>query len=605
MKTNRNMNNREVAQLLRAVAAAYEVKKANQFRITAYQRAAVAVEHATSELKDFWDEGKLEDVPGIGKHIASYLDELFRTGKVNHFREVFRGLPPAMFELMKIPGIGPKTAYKLAKKLSIREAGRAIEKLEKAAKKGKIAGIEGFEQKSQQNILEGIAAVKRGQTKQNRMVLSYADSMAKDILAYLQKCPAVIRSDTLGSLRRMVSTIGDIDIAVATDKPEQVVDWFIRYPGKQTIVEKGKTGATLLLKNGRQVDMRVQRPEAYGAMLQYFTGSKEHNIRLRELALKKGLSLSEYGIKPIMRQKPNLKKKNYNEKLKVYEYESEDEFYQALGLRWIPPELREGGEEIERARLGRLPELVELKDIKGDLHVHSNFPIEESHDPGSQSMEEMVAAAASLGYEYLGFSEHNPSLSQHTNKMIIDLLKAKKEAIDKINYSRTKNLLFRVFNGLEVDIKPNGELAIPPESFDILDYIIVSIHSQFTLNRKKMTERVMRGLNNPKVRIFGHPTGRLLGKREGYELDWQKIFAICREKNIWIEINAWPERLDLPDILVKEAVKNGVKMIINTDSHAADHLKLMTYGVSVARRGWAEKKDIVNVLGYDKIKNII
>lgn len=606
------MNNQEIAKLLRNIAAAYEVKGGNKFKVMAYDRAAVVVEHATSELKDLWDDGKLDEVPGIGKSIASHLDELFRTGRVKHFEKIMEGLPPAMFEFLDIPGLGAKRAYKLCKELNIWEAKGAIERLEKAGREGKIALIETFGETSQKNILEGIEALKRGEIKQNRMNLPYAWELAKEIIDYLLKSPYCLRADPLGSLRRKVATIGDIDIAVATKNHQKIIAHFLKFPKIKKIIEKGSTGASVNLASGRQVDLRVQSPESYGSMLQYFTGSKQHNIHLRELALKNGLSLSEYGIKIVDSKKSRTiinrqaeKWKNYNSKLKIYEFSDEEGFYNALGLPWIPPELRENTGEIEAAQKNQLPNLVELKDIKGDLHMHSNFPIEESHDPGQDSMEKMIEVAESLGYEYIGFTEHNPSQSQHKDNEIIDLIKRKKEAIDKINYSRKNKLLKYVFNGLEIDIKPNGKLAIPLKALDFLDYAIASIHSNFRMSRKEMTKRVLAGLTHPKVRILGHPTGRKLGIREGYELDWEKIFDFCLKYNKWIEINSWPERLDLPDSLVREAVKRGVKMIINTDSHACEHLFLMEYGVSVARRGWAEKKDIINTLNYAKIIKVL
>lgn len=587
---DKNMNNQEVAKLLRAISAAYEVRGGNRFKIIAYDRAATAVEHATSEVKDLWDDGKLTTLPGIGAGIAQHLDELFRKGKVKHFEKIMKGLPPAMFELLSISGIGAKTAHRLCKELKLKEPTTVIDDLIKAAKKGKIAPIEGFGEKSQADILEASEEFKKGQVKKKRMLLPYADFIAQEIISYLKKCPSTIKTDPLGSLRRMVATVGDIDIAVATKKPAEVINWFIKYPKNKKVIEKGPTGASILLKSGHQVDLRVQKPEAYGSMLQYFIGSKHHNIHLRELALKKRLSLSEHGIK---------------KGKKLIEYASEEEFYRALGLPWIPPEIREDAGEIEAAQKDELPKLVKLNDIKGDLHTHSNFPIEESHDPGTRSMEEMIEQAAELGWQYLGFSEHNPSISQHSQSKIIDLIKRKKEKIDKINYSRTKKLLKRVLNGLEIDIRPNGELAIPEEGLKFLDYGIASIHSSFKMSRDQMTKRVLRALSNPKIKILGHPTGRLLGKREGYELDWDRIFDFCKKHNKWLEINAFPDRLDLPDVLVREAVKNGVKMVINTDSHDSESMKLMRYGVAVARRGWATPKDIINTLSWNKLSVIL
>lgn len=589
---NRNLNNQEVARLLRAIAAAYEVKDSNRFKIIAYDRAATAVEHATSEAKDLWDDGKLRTLPGIGASIAQHLDELFRTGKVKHFNRLIKGLPLAMFEFLSIPGIGAKTAYKLCQELEIKRAKTALVELEKAAKKGKIAPLEGFGEKSQADILEAILDFKKGRIKKKRMPLPYADAVAQDIIVYLKKSPATLKTDSLGSLKRRVATVGDIDIAVATKKPAEVASWFVAYPKKKKLIEKGPTGASILLKGGYQVDLRVQKPEAYGSMLQYFIGSKHHNIHLREFALKKGLSLSEHGIKK-------------GKKLK--EYATEEQFYHDLGLPWIPPEIREDTGEIEAAQKGELPNLVKTSDIKGDLHLHSNYPLEPSHDEGENPMKEMIMKAIELGYEYIGFSEHNPSLSHHNEKQTIDLVKRKNEAVEQLKSShnkitrKKKKRQINILNGLEIDIRPNGQLAFPEEGFDLLDYAVASIHSSFKMNKKEMTRRVLAGLEHPKAKILGHPTGRKLGQREGYELDWEKVFAFCKKNDKWLEINAWPDRLDLPDVLVREAVKNGVKMVINTDSHALSQMDLMPYGVSVARRGWAKKSDIINTLPWFKL----
>lgn len=595
------MTNREIAELLRSIAAAYIVRGEDRFRVMAYQRAAESVDHATSEVKDLWDDGKLKELAGVGSAIASHLDELFKTGRVKHFDEVKSGLPPAMFALLDIPGIGPKTAFRLCQELQLKEEKTAISQLEKAASGGLIRKIEGFGSESEKRILSGLKALKRGQTKEKRMLLPYAFALAKEVIEYLAECPAVIRADPLGSLRRMVATIGDIDIAASTKNPKDVIRHFINYSKIRRVLSRGEEAlARVILQSGRQVDLRLQQPEAYGAMLQYFTGGKSHNIALREYALQKGFSLSEHGIK-------NLRDTDK----KVKKYAAEEDFYRDLGLKWIPPELRENIGEIEAAlrsaqgKPGGLPELVNSGDIKGDLHVHSNFPIETSHDEGENSPEEILAKAKDLGYEYLGFAEHNPSVSQHSKYKIIDILKRKQEVIEHLKYSRVNKIFVNPINGLEIDIKADGTLAVPEEGLVLLDYVIASIHSSFNLSREEMTARVLRALDHPKVRIFGHPTGRKISTREGYELDWEKIFAFCKRRNIWLEINAWPDRLDLPDTLVREAVKYGVKMIICTDAHAVSHLPLITYGVAVARRGWAEKEDIINVLGYNKFMEMI
>lgn len=593
-------SNQEIADLLNRVASAYEVKGENRFRVAAYKKAAVSAEHSTTELKDLWDEGKLNEVPGFGEAIAGYLDELFRTGRVKHFEEVMKALPPAMFVFEKIPGIGPKKAYTLAKKLKITSEKGAIEKLKKAIKEGKVRKLEGFGEKSEEDILTGIEALEKGELKVKRMPLWEADAIAQKIVDYLKENPKVLAATPLGSLRRRLGTIGDIDIAVATDYPAEVMAYFFKYPQISRVLGRGEEAlGRVVLKTGQQVDLRLSKPQEYGSMLQYFTGSKQHNIQLRSFALSLGLSLSEYGIK--------------NQKTgKMETYADEESFYRRLGMDYIPPEIREGSGELEAALKHQLPVLVEEKDIKGDLHLHSNFPIEPSHDLGADSFEEMIKTAQELGYQYLGFTEHNPSVSQHSEKEILELLQKKKYLIEQLNYTfekdvkgRVNNLPIKIFNGLEVDIKPNGELAIPEEGLEMVDYVIASVHSSFDLNREKMTERVIKGLTHPKVKILGHPTGRVLGVREGYELNWEKLFEFCLKNKKYLEISAWPTRLDLPDFLVREAVKQGVGLVINTDAHSADQLKLMPWGVAVARRGWAKKTDILNTLPLSKLSGIL
>jgi len=602
MKKGYYFSNQQVSQILSSVAAAYEVKKDDRFKIIAYERAADSVEHASNDIKDLWDEGKLDQLAGIGPSIASHLDELFKTGKVRHFNQVLSGLPPAMFELMKISGVGAKTAYKLCQKLKIENPITAVRDLAKAAEQGKIRKIEGFGEESERKILEAIQDVRQ---KTERILLPQASALAEEILNWLRKSKVIVRADPLGSLRRRVSTVGDIDVAVATNEPKAAVKHFVSYPKRKRVLEAGETTASILLKGGEQVDLMVQSTSSYGALLQHLTGSKHHNIALRELALKKGLSLSEYGIATAKTQKGAKGAK------KIKKFKTEEDFYHTLDLDFIPPEIREDTGEIEAAlcsaqgKPGGLPKLVELKEIKGDFHLHSNFPIEESHDPGTNSPEEMIKKAEELKYEYIGFSEHNPSLSNHSEKQIINLLKAKKIKIEQLNYSRTNKLLKKIYNGLEVDVRPDGKLALPEKALELLDYVIASIHSSFRMNSEEMTKRVLEGLAPKKVKILGHPTGRLLNKREGYELNWDKIFDFCLKNDKWLEINAWPARLDLPDSLVREAVKNGVKIIINTDAHSTEEMDLMSFGVSVARRGWAEKGDIVNALNCDKINQEI
>lgn len=581
------MTNLEIATMLRKVAAAYLVLGENRFRIIAYERAADSIEHLTSEVKDYWDDHKLEEIPGVGGGIASNLDELFRFGKSKHWETVFASVPQAIFPLLSVPGLGPKKAYQLVKTLGFHDPKTVIADLEKAAKAGKIAPIEGFGEKSQSVILESIGIYKRGAIKENRMPLPYADAVAREVISYIGKGGGAERIDVLGSLRRQVSTIGDIDIAVATRKPEAVLKRFLTFP-HQKIIDHGPRGATLLLSNGRQADLRVQTPEAYGAMLQYFTGSKNHNIQLRSLALEQGKSLNEYGIKDVKTGK-------------LRTYATEEAFYKAVGLPMIPPELREDKGEIAAARSGKLPKLVVPGDIVGDLHVHSSYDLHSSHDLGKNSVHELLTKAEQLGYEYIGFSDHNPRANQTAGE-IVDIMKRRKAAYEKLyaSWKPRQKKRVRMFLMCEVDILPDGSLALPEKAFAYVDAVIVSIHSAFTQPKEKVTARLISALtNNPKVRILGHPTGRLLGSREGVDADWPKVFAVAKERDIALEINAFPERLDLPDTLVYDAVRGGIRLIIDTDAHASLHLDLMQYGVSVARRGWAQKRDITNTLGYN------
>lgn len=586
MKT---MTNIELAQLLRKVAAAYQILDENRFKIIAYERAAGSIEHLTSEAKDLWDDGKLNEIPGVGEGISSALNELFTTKKVKHFDEVMKKVPQAVFPLLLVPGIGPKKAYRLIKGLKIKDdEDDVISELEFCAKSHLIRSIDGFGDKSEQDILDAIEIYRKGQIKENRMELTLADAIAQDIMNHMKDLPSVKQIDILGSLRRRVATIGDIDIAVATEKTKEVIEKFITFP-HQKIIEQGPTGASLLLHNGRQVDIRVQKPEAYGSMLQYFIGSKNHNIRLRSYGLTMGKSLNEHGIKTMKTGR-------------IRSFHTEEEFYQELGLPWIPPELREDKGEIEAARTNTLPELIELENIIGDLHLHTNFDLKSSHDLGSDPIEAYLDKAANLGYEYVGLSDHNPKISDQSEAQIVDIMKRRKEFYEQHFSSWTKKVSnLRIFVMCEVDIQPDGKLALPEEAFDYVDAIIVSIHSSFTQPRKEMTKRIVTALtSHPKVRIFGHPTGRLLTKREGVELDWNEVFAVCKKRDIALEINAHPQRLDLPDTIVYDARKEGLKFCINTDSHATNQMDMMRYGVSVARRGWCQKGDVVNTMEYNE-----
>lgn len=581
------MNNRQIASLLRNVAAAYSIKdeRKHYFQIIAYLKAADAIESSPTEIKDLVKEGKAVNLQGVGPSIQKHLEELIEKGNVQHFSSVMKEVPAAVFPLLEIPSFGPKKAYKLVDHFKLKNPETVISDLKKIAEIGKVADLEGFGKKSQELILQAIKEYEEGIKKNVRMVLPYAYGVAEKILSYLKKSPAVLQAHTLGSLRRMKETVGDVDIAVASKEPEKVLDHFVAYPYKDRVLEKGPSTASLLISGGRHIDLMVQPPERFGALLQHFTGSKEHNIALREYALKKDLSLSERGIKKVGKED-------------IQSFESEEKFYKALGLAWVPPEIREDTGEIELAIKNKLPDLIELTDIKGDFHLHSSFPIEPSHDMGKSSMQEMIDRAKKLNYNYIGFSEHNPSVSTHSNKQIIGIMTKRSKEIDRL-IKNNKNI--HIYSMLEMDILANGKLALSEEAFEYLDLCLVSIHSSFSMNKKDMTKRAIAGLSHPKAKILSHPTGRLLNQRPGYDLEWDTIFDFCQKNNKALEINSWPERLDLPDKLVREGIKYGVKFVIDTDSHEVSQMDLMRFGVAVARRGWATKDDIINSFEYNKL----
>lgn len=607
MAKGKHWTNGEIVHLLRSVAAVYGLKgESFRFQSIAYQRAAEAVDHATSELVSLWEEKKLEEVPGVGPSIAGHLDELFKTGKSKHFDRLLGQYPEAMFELMRVPGVGAKTAFKLAKVLGITKAHGAIEKMEEAARKGRIGRIEGFGKESEAKILKAISGIK---SRERRMLLPFATEVAEGVLVWLRENPKVVQAEPLGSLRRCVATVGDIDIAVSTNEPKGVIEHFLKYPRTERIIETGEVAASIMLGSEIQIDLYTQPPESFGSLLQHLTGSKHHNIALRTYAAKVSYSLSEYGIVKLRPGQKTDVEGGRTEPAKhdqsgIHKFETEKEFYNFLKMDWIPPELREDKGEIRAALDHKLPTLVELKDIKGDLQIHSSFPIEPSHDVGADSMEEVISAADRLGYEYIAFTEHNPSISQHSERQIIDILKRKKDKVEQLNYSCKENGEIRVkkvFNSLEIDIRPDGSLGIPERAFELIDFALVSVHSSFGQDRAKMTERILKGLQHPKAKVLAHPTARKLNQREGIEVDWEVLFEYCVKNNKWLEIDAEPARLDLPDSLVFEALKRGVKMTLGTDSHGKEMLTGMKYGISVARRGWATPRDIINTLSLKDI----
>lgn len=561
-----NFTNKQIAELFRNISAVYQIKNMNSFQIRAYDLAADSVEHASSEIKDLWETDKLDEVPGLGKSLRAYLDELFTTGKVKHFEEVSKEIPDRLFEFLKIPGVGPKTAFKIA------EAGiDSIFDLERKIESGFLEK-KGFTPKGLANILRGIKEYKR---KSDRILLPVAGEVARAVIAHLKKHPAVLQVNTLGSLRRRLATVGDIDISVASEKPAEVIEYFSKTPETSHVVEAGDRTSTIALKNGIRVDLMVQPPELYGNLLQHLTGGKSHNIKFRSLALKKGFSVSDNGVTELKTKKIN-------------KFEKEEEVYDFFNMQTPPPELREDQGEIEAALAHKLPDLVRLEDIKGDLHTHSTW------SDGREPIETMVREAKRLGREYIVMSDHSyPNL--------LDFRKRLNE-IEHVNSSVNG---IRVISGLEVNINADMTLQVPDNVLAMHEVILVSIHTAFRQPKEEMTKRIITALENPLVNGLCHPTARMLLEREGIDADWEEVFKIAVKLNKIIEINAFPNRLDLPDSLVRLAKSFGVKFSIDTDAHHSSHLDLMEYGVSVARRGWLEKKDVVNTLPLQELRGII
>lgn len=574
--------NRQLAQTLRNIAAVYEIMGKSFFEVAAYKRAADSVEQSSADLRELWKTGSLDSVPGLGKALLGYITEYFETGQVKHFDKVYRHAPSGFFELLTVPGIGPKKAYELSTKLKITN----LDKLKTAISQNKIASLPRFGAKSQEQIASNLSRVV---AKSHRTPIWAVEPVVEQMTAWMRQDPQVIALSALGSYRRRLTSVGDLDFAVSCRNPKKAVARFCAYPDIEKIVEKGPTSATITLKNTHlQLDLIATKPDSYGSLLQHFTGSREHNIALRTLALKKGLSLSEKGIK--------------NKSGKIHKFASEEDFYNYLGLQYIPPELREDTGEIELAKSNKIPDLVREKDLKGDLHTHSNFFTTSMHDFGSVGLAAMQLEAAKLGYQYIGISDHPPSEKTWTQKVIINEILTRYNKIKKLNEQKNYP---RILNLLEVDISNDGNIKFPDEYYDKYLGFIAGIHSTFEMSSDKMTRRILKGLSDIKVFGLSHPTGRLIDRREGYVADWDSIFSFCARNDKVLEINSSIDRLDLSDSLIKQAKTHGCLFMLNTDSHDPSNLKSMHFGIDVARRGGLEAKDIINTWPLKKIESFI
>jgi DNA polymerase (family X) len=566
------LENQEFAKIFYEMAELLEMGEENPFRIRAYQKAAQNIESLTENIGSTYKKSGikgLENIPGIGKGIAEHIEELIKTGKLKPHKQLLKKFPRSLVDLMSVPGLGPKTVILLHKKLKI----DSMEKLEKAAKNGELEKVPGIRAKKIQNILSGIELKKRNI---GRFSIGTALPYAEAIVASLKELKEVDRIVPCGSLRRAKETIGDIDILITSRKPEKVMDAFVKLPQADKVLVKGTTKTSIILKNGMQADLRVVEPESFGAAVYYFTGSKQHNIQIREMAVKKGLKINEYGI--------------YRGAKKIGGAE-ENDIFKALGLSYIPPEIREAEGEIEAAKKGQIPALIELKDIKGDLHMHTIAT------DGANTIEEMAATAKNLGYEYIAITDHTKSTRVAgglTEKEALVHLK-------KIDQADRSSGGIRIIRGMEVDILPDGSMDYSDPVLKEIDIVFASIHSNFKMNRRDMTRRIITAMKNRYVTVLSHPTGRLIGEREPYEVDMEQVLKAAKDTGTFIELNSYPARLDLDDIHCRKAKELGIMIAINTDSHSTSQFDNMRYGVLTARRGWLEKKDVLNALPYEKL----
>lgn len=565
------MNNKSIAKIFYEISDILEIQDV-KFKPRAYEKTAMAIEESDTPLKLIYKHDGLRGlnkIPGVGESIAKKIEEIIKTGKLKYYQKLKKQFPVDILEISKIEGVGPKTTAKLYKKLGI----KTVKQLEAAARKGKLKKIPDFGEKTEQNILAGMEFQKK---EHGRMLLSEALPIAESIIEQLEKIPGVQKIVFAGSLRRMQETIGDIDLAATTKEPKKLMDAFIRLPQIKKIISKGPTRASVRLKDNEDVDLRVMKPEVYGAALQYFTGDKQHNIEVRKIAIKKGYKLNEYGL---------------FRKGRLIACKTEEEIYSRLGMQTPPPEIRTNSGEIEASKKNKLPKLVNYNDIKGDLQMHTTW------SDGNNSIAEMAEAAKKLGHKYIAITDHTKALGITAGLDEAGLSRHSKE-IDKIN---KKIRGIRILKSAEVNILKDGSLDIKDDALKKLDIVGAAVHSGFKMPRDQMTKRIIRAIENPYVNIIFHPTGRRIGRRPGYELDWEKIFTACKKYGVALEIDSYPNRLDLRDEHIKKAINAGVKLTIDTDAHDKNHLKYIKFGIAQARRGWARKSDILNTKSADEL----
>lgn len=564
------MKNKEIARIFNEIADIYEMKDVS-FKPRAYRKAAQNIESLGKDIEQAYENDELQDIPGVGESTADEIKEFLETGEVKRLEKLKKDFPVDLRSLSGVETLGPKKIKVLYEKLDVKN----LDDLEKAAKKGKIRDLEGFGRQTEKNILENIAFARK---KGSRFLLGYVQPEAQGIIDDLKD--HVDKIELAGSIRRKKETIGDVDILVVSSKPKEMMDVFTGLDRVDKVVAKGDTKSTVRLYGGIQVDLRIVEKESFGSALQYFTGSKDHNVSLRKIAQKKNLKLNEYGL---------------FENDKKIAGETEEEIYNELGLKYIPAELRENRGEIGAANENKLPELVKYDDVKGDLQMHTKY------SDGANTIEEMVKQSINLDHEYIALTDHVGSLKVAGGMNKKEWMKQGKE-IKKIQ-KKYDNI--HIFHGMETNIKKNGEIDVKDSFMKEADVVLASIHSAFRMNKKDMTKRVVKAIENPQVNILSHPTGRKIQKKKPIKLDFEKILDAAKENNVALEINSYPERLDINDVQVKQAVENNVKISIGTDAHRKDHLRYYNLGIAVARRGWAEKNDIINTFSVKKLKNFL
>ena len=571
------MENKEIARILSETADLMEVAGQDSFRIRSYRNAVRAIDNLTESLEDILNnpERKLTDIPAIGKGMAAHIEELCRHGKLTMHQELSAKYPPVTLDLLKLQGLGPKGVEMLLTHFRV----ESLDDVERLCKEGKLRELPRMGEKLEQKILKSIEAYRR---ISGRFLINVADELAAQMTEYLSCCPGVQTVTPAGSLRRGRETIGDIDLLVTGGDPQKISEHFLKFPKITEVIASGENKLSVKLREGIQVDVRMLEPENFGAALQYFTGSKEHSVTLRSRAKRMGLQLNEYGL---FRVSDNKKVAG----------RTEEEVYKTLGLAYIEPELREDCGEIDAAAERKLPHLLRLEDIRGDLHMHS------AATDGRCSILQMAQAAQERGLQYIAITDHSKALAM-ANGMNEKRVLAQIHEIRKLE-PRLEG--FRIFAGTEVDIHQNGTLDLDDEVLAQLDVVVASIHSYMNLPPEQMTERLLRAFENPYLNIVAHPTGRLLLRREPFGFDLEKVLEEAKRRRIAMEINSFPDRLDLCDHHVRLCKEKGVKLVISTDSHHTSHMENIKYGVLMARRGWLEKKDVLNTLPPEEFKKAL